>query len=84
MRNSYVIYSLLAIKKDTKTCTVQVSNLRLFLIFTKNQVKNVYFIQFSEDKMSINPGSYKLSEKTGKLTSSGKYNSKVQTIPYKV
>lgn len=35
--------------------------------------------------MSINPGRYKLSEKTGKLTSSGKYNSKVQTdlIKYK-
>lgn len=30
------------------------------------------FLQFAEEKMSINPGTYKLSEKTAKLTSSGK------------
>lgn len=31
------------------------------------------FLFFAEQKMSINPGSYKLSEKTGKLTSAGKF-----------
>lgn len=46
---------------------------RQTLIGTITKLIDFLFLFFADQKMSINPGSYKLSEKTGKLTSAGKF-----------
>lgn len=41
-------------------------------LLLSNKLTILFFMYFAEEKMSLNPNNYKLSDKTGKLLATGK------------